>query len=186
VVVGGRQIRPLARLNEQARSVQYVLLLLSRRWLQLLLVLTPSLATVHVGGDVLESVSAVLAGAVVWAWPQAKVADPLIAFLFAIIVALTTVYLMRDIYLILLDATPRDLDVKQLLRDLQRLQGVHCVSCLHVWQVAPGKICLTAKLHCHEREGEEEALRDANSLCRFKYGLAHTTIETAADENLLH
>ena len=37
-----------------------------------------------------------LAGAVVWAWPSAKVADPLIAFLFAIIVAMTTIYLLRE------------------------------------------------------------------------------------------
>ena len=48
---------------------------------------------------------------------------------------LTTVYLLRDIYSILMESTPRDVRSKDLLRDLRRVDGVHCVSCLHIWQV---------------------------------------------------
>ena len=85
-----------------------------------------------------------------------------------------------------MEATPRNVDAKQLLRDLQRIDGVHCVSCMHLWQVAPGKVCMTAKLHCDELAETDDVLRDANAFCRYKYGLAHTTIECATDENLLH
>ncbi len=70
--------------------------------------------------------------------------------------------------------------------------------CLHVWQIAPGKTCLTAKLHIARREEEagedmdllapplhEDVLRGALSYCKYKYGLAHSTIQVAQDIHLL-
>ena len=49
----------------------------------------------------------VLAGALVWWQPSLAWIDPLIAFLFAILVVVTTVILLKDIYYILMEATPR-------------------------------------------------------------------------------
>ena len=128
---------------------------------------------------------------------------------------LTTVYLLRDIYSILMESTPRDVRSKDLLRDLRRVDGVHCVSCLHIWQVriprakfcakaqgiglydptdslcgncvqlAPGKVCLSAKIHTLPDADSEDVLRDALSYAKYKYGLTHSTIQVTSDETLL-
>ena len=60
---------------------------------------------------------------------------------------LTTVYLLRDIYSILMESTPRDVRSKDLLRDLRRVDGVHCVSCLHIWQVRKPPAQSSAQTH---------------------------------------
>eukprot|EP01047_Picozoa_sp_COSAG01_P061545 COSAG01_NODE_7705_length_3091_cov_29.961230_4_plen_332_part_00 len=97
-------------------------------------------AKVHVMGDLLESISVVLAGALVWWQPDWRAADPLCAFLFAILVVMTTGYLLRDIYFILMEAGPRNgVKSKDVLQDLLAIEHVLGCSCLHVWQFAPGE-----------------------------------------------
>jgi hypothetical protein len=50
-----------------------------------------------------------------------------------------------------------------------------------------GKTCLTGKIHIASIEGvdHEDVLRDALCLCKYKYGLAHSTIQVAKDIHLL-
>ena len=57
-----------------------------------------------------------------------------------------------------------------------------CGNCA---QLAPGKVCLSAKIHTLPDADSEDVLRDALSYAKYKYGLAHSTIQVTSDETLL-
>ena len=125
-----------------------------------------------------------VAGALIWWQPTWQWADPLIAFIFAVLVVLTTAYLLKDVYSILMESTPRNIDSTALFQDLRSIEGVIGVSCLHVWQLAPGKICMTGKILVETLEETDDVLRDALNYCKYKYGLMHSTIQVSMDPNL--
>ena len=74
----------------------------------------------------------VVAGALIWWRPDLHAADPLCAFLFAILVLATTVYLLRDIYNILMEAGPRGgVQSSDVLKDFLGIDNVLGCSCVH-------------------------------------------------------
>lgn len=47
-------------------------------------------ARLHVLGDLLNSIGVIIAAVIIWFWPQAKIADPLITFVFTLIIIATS------------------------------------------------------------------------------------------------
>ena len=143
-------------------------------------------AKLHIAGDVLESISVMAAGALMWWQPSWRAADPLCVFLFTSLIFCTTVILLRDVYYILMEASPRNAArTEEILKDFHKIEGVCCVTCVHVWEVSPGKTCLTAKLHVLPSGDLEDVQRDALSYTRYKYGIFHSTLQVAKDQDLL-
>lgn len=56
--------------------------------------------------------------------PQAKIVDPLITFLFSIVVVCTTLRIFKKTTEILLEGTPSHVSYEKLLSDLETLDGV--------------------------------------------------------------
>lgn len=100
-------------------------------------------AFLHVLGDFLQSIGVIVAAIIIKIYvrlrleiyafsqlsliflqPEAKVVDPLITFLFSIIVMCTTVKIFRKSAKILLEAAPSHVSHENLLNDLQSIDGV--------------------------------------------------------------
>lgn len=67
-------------------------------------------ATLHVLGDLLNSVGVIIAAVIIWFWPEAKIADPLVTFIFTIIIIGTSYPTVKKCLLTLMEATPADID----------------------------------------------------------------------------
>jgi len=50
----------------------------------------------HVLGDLLNSVGVIIAAVIIWFWPEAKIADPLVTFVFTIIIVQPHTLLSRS------------------------------------------------------------------------------------------
>lgn len=59
--------------------------------------------------------------------PNAKMADPICTFVFSIIVIFTTVKIMKESILVLLDGVPTNVAVRKLEKELSCIQGVRYV-----------------------------------------------------------
>jgi len=73
---------------------------------------------VHVIGDMLQSIGVIIAATCIYIWPEAKLADPICTYLFSILVILTTIPVFKDCIYLLLEATPKGLDILQLKNDI--------------------------------------------------------------------
>jgi cation diffusion facilitator family transporter len=100
--------------------------LLSRSTHQLRLVELISSASLHVLGDLLSSVGVFISSIVIWYNPEYTIIDPICTFIFSAIVMLTTVRIMSQSMNILMEATPWNVDVDQIIHDLMELEGIQC------------------------------------------------------------
>ncbi|HKT39371.1 MAG TPA: cation diffusion facilitator family transporter, partial [Ktedonobacterales bacterium] len=107
-------------------------------------------AMLHVFGDVGAS-AAVIVGGVVIALTGWYPADPIISLAIAVLIAWGAWGVLRETIAILMESTPRDVDVTRLLRDLGKIPGVSGVHDLHVWSIAGGMRALSAHVQVVDR-----------------------------------
>lgn len=135
-------------------------------------------ALLHVMGDLLGSVAAILAGALIYFGGEAfAIADPLLSFGVGALVLHSTWGVLKESSAVLLDAVPAEINYYDVGDALSRLEGVKRVHDLHVWTLAPGHSSLSAHL-CMERGIEwEKLLDDAHDMLEKRFGIDHVTLQ---------
>lgn len=100
-------------------------------------------AFLHVLGDILGSVAAIIAGLVVWLTGWTPI-DPLLSLLIGGLVLAASLRLLRDALHGLMDGVPFAIDLAELGRELAAVPGVLEVHDLHVWALSGERLALTA------------------------------------------
>src|SRR6185437_657080 len=99
-------------------------------------------AWLHIMGDLLGSVAAVVAGVLIitmsWYW-----ADPLTSVVISGIIIVGAIRLVLDSVNILLEGTPAHIDLDSITHSLIELDGVDGVHDLHVWTISSGRDALS-------------------------------------------
>jgi cobalt-zinc-cadmium efflux system protein len=140
----------------------------------------------HVLADVLGSSGVAVAAVVIitTGWAQA---DPLVSILIGVLVLASAWSILRDSTEILLESTPRGLDLDALGRRLAGAPGVVEVHDLHVWTITSGFTALSA--HVLVRPGEDchGRRRELERMLHDEFGIAHTTLQVdhALDSGLV-
>jgi cobalt-zinc-cadmium efflux system protein len=135
-------------------------------------------ALLHVLSDLASAAGVVAAGLVVlltgWLY-----ADPLISLVICALIVAGAFHLGRESLHVLMEGTPRGVDLQAVERELLAGPGVRSVHDLHVWTVSPDHSSLSAHLVVDQQSvGEGEHLvRDLEArLCR-RFHVGHTTIQ---------
>lgn len=133
-------------------------------------------ALVHVLGDLLGSVAALGAGAVIWltGWMQA---DPLLSMLVALLILKSTIALLRESYHHLMEGVPEAVDYVQVGADLEQVPGVLSVHDLHVWAMSPGQPALIGHVQVAELAQWPEVLTVIRAMLLEKHGIDHITLQ---------
>jgi cobalt-zinc-cadmium efflux system protein len=136
-------------------------------------------ARLHLLGDTLGSVAAVVAALVVrFGGPVA--ADPIASLLVAVILVIGAGRLLRDGTLVLLEAAPRHMPVDQVRQVLRAQPGVAEVHDLHVWTLGAGHDAITA----HVRAEKPDATLGArvSRVLRQRFRAEYVTVQVDLDE----
>ena len=135
-------------------------------------------AMLHVFGDVGASV-AVIGGGVIILVTGWYPADPLISLCVAALIAWGAWRILRASVDILMEATPKGLNVAQLVRDMVAVPGVRDVHDLHIWSIAGGMHALSAHVQITERPVSACAalVETLNKMLKDRYRIAHTTMQ---------
>ncbi|XP_077173645.1 putative proton-coupled zinc antiporter SLC30A4 [Paroedura picta] len=97
-------------------------------------------AFVHALGDLVQSIGVLVAAYIIRFKPEYKIADPICTYVFSILVAFTTLRIIRDTGIIILEGVPRHLNVDRIKEELMKIEDVHSVESLNVWSLTAGKI----------------------------------------------
>jgi cobalt-zinc-cadmium efflux system protein len=132
-------------------------------------------AYLHVLGDLLGSLGALVAGAVVWltGW---TLADPLVSVLIAALILVGAWRLVREATDVLLEAAPSHVDVERLLADLRGVPGLHDVHDLHVWTLTSGFVALSAHGVIEDPMEQRRVLDDVRARAGG-HGIEHVTFQ---------
>lgn len=138
-------------------------------------------ALTHVMGDLLGSVAALMAGAVIYytGWMQI---DPLLSMLVAFLLIKSTMGVLRESYHILMEGVPHHIDYLQVGRNLQQIEGVLAVHDLHVWEMAPGHSALIGHLEIADLQNWPTLLIAIKAMLLEKHGIDHITLQAETPE----
>ncbi|KAE8993851.1 hypothetical protein PF010_g17627 [Phytophthora fragariae] len=131
-------------------------------------------AYIHALGDFIQSLGVCIAGGLIWLKPEWQIADPISTFVFSVLVLFTTVGIIRESVHILMEGTPRGIDVIEIEQGLRQCPSVVAVHDLHIWSLSAGLPSLSVHL---VSDDVETALHAAQSYLLSK-GITHTTIQT--------
>ena len=112
-------------------------------------------------------------------WPdEGKIADPICTILFSIIVFSTTVFIVKDTFLILMESKPSDKNYDEIFNDLFNIDHVVKVHDLHIWSLTTDQQILTVHLAIDANVAKtEKVLQNAMKMLRAKHGIDKTTIQ---------
>ncbi len=136
-------------------------------------------AYIHMAGDALSAVGVLAAGWVVastgWVY-----ADPLVSVLIAVFIAWSSIGIVTDALNVLLEGTPKGLDLEGMIAAMQRVSHVVTVHDVHVWTVSDHLNFLSAHVGVDEARTMEECgavIRDLKELLSRNFHIAHATIQ---------
>ncbi|KAM6597224.1 hypothetical protein CsatA_007748 [Cannabis sativa] len=134
-------------------------------------------AYLHVMVDMIQSVGVMIAGAIIWAKPDWLVVDLICTFIFSIISLSTTISMLRNIYGILMETTPSEINITRLENDLKNIKGVQDVHDLHVWALTVGKIVLSCHVIADPAVNSSLLIYKIKDHCEKAYRIHHVTIQ---------
>jgi cobalt-zinc-cadmium efflux system protein len=134
-------------------------------------------ATIHVLGDLLGSVAALTAGAVIVLTGWMPI-DPLLSLLVAVIILRSGWKVVTAAGHILLEGAPEELDTRAIGPDLiANVKGVEDVHHVHVWSITQARRMVTLHALICETEDSDRVVRDIKARLKEHFGLNHATIE---------
>ncbi|MEW5996851.1 MAG: cation diffusion facilitator family transporter [Candidatus Micrarchaeota archaeon] len=135
-------------------------------------------AYLHVLSDALTSVAVVLSGLLI-IYTGNYVFDPVAGALIGLFILGGSLRLLRDSLRIIMEASPRGIDLEAVSADISGISGVKDVHDLHVWTITSGFFALTAHVLV-----DAESTRDMNrivaeikKMLRKKYSITHAVIQ---------
>lgn len=134
-------------------------------------------ARLHVLGDLLGSVGAVVAALLVrhfdWLW-----ADPVISVLVALLILNSAIRLLRRCAHILLEGVPEGADIALVSQAVEgEAEGVRDVHHVHVWQLSGGQRVATLHARLHEGASADRAIAAIQQVLRRRFGVSHATVQ---------
>ena len=135
-------------------------------------------AFLHLMGDVLSTIGAVVAGVII-RFTGAQWVDPLVSMLIGLLILWNAWGIVRESVQILMESTPKDIDIEAMLADIRAVEGVRGVHDLHVWSITHSLRTLSAHIMTDDVTVSQGA-RIQNAIAQVladRYDIRHVTLQ---------
>jgi cobalt-zinc-cadmium efflux system protein len=139
-------------------------------------------AALHVAGDLLGSVAAIVA-AIVIIYTGWTLIDPILSVAVALLILRSAWSLVKRSAHVLLEGAPDWLDVSDMeARVVAKVPGVSGIHHVHVWGLTPQQLMLTMHVTLSEAvPSQSGVVRDVKAFVEKEYGIGHSTVEVEVD-----
>ncbi len=138
-------------------------------------------ALYHVISDALGSVGAIAAG-IIMITTKWYYADSLVSILVSLLIIRVAWGLFRDSSHILLEGTPKGIDLGSVQECICSQEGVISVHDLHVWTLTQGFEALSAHLVVENMDSTEEVISKIKQELSEKFKIGHITLQLEIEE----
>ncbi len=136
-------------------------------------------AVLHVLGDLLGSVAAIIAAVVILQTGWMTV-DPLLSVLVALLILRSAYALIKDSAHILLEGAPDGLDRRQIREDLvAKIEGLEAVKHMHIWSLTQEKPMMTLEVGIESGADPMVISKQIKDRLKSNYHIDHSTIEVS-------
>ncbi len=135
-------------------------------------------AYLHIIGDALSSI-AVLAGGIIILFTGWHRTDSILSFIIGIMIILGAYALMKESVDILLEATPKGIDLEDVVSEIKKIKGVKDLHHIHLWTITSGIYALSGHILIEDilTSKSTRILDDINRLLRENFHIDHTTLQ---------
>jgi cobalt-zinc-cadmium efflux system protein len=136
-------------------------------------------AFLHVVGDLLGSLAALLAGGIIIAtgWTRA---DPILSLVISLLVLVSAWRVVRESVDVLLEAAPAHIPLAAVHDRLASVPGVSSVHDLHVWTVTSGVVAMSGHLVVRNPADHQRVLEQVQGRMG-EFGIGHVTVQVERD-----
>lgn len=149
-------------------------------------------AYLHLLGDTLSSV-AVIAGGILILFFRIYWIDPVLTLFISLYILKETYEVLRQTVDILMQGTPKDLDLNRVQQVLEQIEGISNIHHVHAWNLSDREV----HFECHVDLAEdirisesEKILNEITEILREQFGISHVTLQfeynCCEDKQLLH
>jgi cobalt-zinc-cadmium efflux system protein len=134
-------------------------------------------AFLHVMTDLIFSLAVI--GAAVWIhFTGQTIVDPVLSLVIGVVIAVSAVAVIRDSVRILLEYTPKGVNLEKVIQDIESTANVESIHDVHIWSLcshinAMSAHVLTGLLSLNEIEKVKEEIRKK----LIRYNIKHVTLE---------
>jgi len=132
-------------------------------------------AFLEVLSDLFGSIGTIVAAVIILAtgWTAA---DAVISALIGLIMVPRAIALLRSVVDVLLESTPRHLDMREIEATMRSVPGVDSVHDVHLWSITSGFDAMSGHVRSNGRRAED-VLHDLRSMLRDRFGIRHVTLQ---------
>jgi len=183
--------QPLEVKGEVVTAVAFVGLLLNGLVLYLLghghdeADLNRRAAMLHVLGDLLASIAALLSGVVIWLTGWTLI-DPILSLAIVALILYSTVRLLHEAVHGLMEGVPLGLSLTTIGNDMAARPGVVSVHDLHVWSLSSQHIALSAHVVLDDLAQWNAILKDIQVMLLENHGIDHVTLQPETTTQIIH
>jgi cobalt-zinc-cadmium efflux system protein len=133
---------------------------------------------VHFMGDVASTLGTVIAGVLIF-FTHANWIDPLVSVLIGLLILRSARNILSETVNILLESTPRDVDVSEMVNKIKAVSGVLGVHDLHIWSLTKNLRTMSAHILTEDLPISRgaEIQRQINEIVVHRYNIAHATLQ---------
>ncbi|EFK33243.1 MAG: cation transporter [Chlorobi bacterium] len=126
--------------------------------------------------DALTSVGVMIAGVIMlttgWYY-----ADPLISAVIGLLIFPRTWKLLKEAVNVLLEGTPKDVNIEELRNSLESVKGVIKLHDLHVWSLTSGVNAMSSHVVADHQEDLNKLLKNLSDKATSEFKISHTTFQ---------
>lgn len=133
-------------------------------------------AYLHVLGDLMGSVAAVVAAVVILGTGWTPV-DPIASVIVAMLILAASWQLIRESVDVLLEAVPAHIEMTEVRDAIDDIPGVDQIHDLHVWTVTSGFLAMSGHAVVEDPHDHQRILEEVHERMRDRFGIQHVTIQ---------
>ncbi|QQE81582.1 cation diffusion facilitator family transporter [Alicyclobacillus sp. SO9] len=136
-------------------------------------------AVLHMLGDAAASAGVIVGGLIIMV-TKWYVIDPILSVLIALLIASGAWRIVTQTVGILMEGTPKGIDLPKVIQEIKAVTGVHDVHDVHVWGITSGKNAMS----CHIVLDGSMSIRDSQKILRdlehrmVHMNIGHVTVQT--------
>jgi cobalt-zinc-cadmium efflux system protein len=138
-------------------------------------------ALLHVLGDLLGSVAALISGVVILYTGWTTI-DPLLSLLIAALILFSSLRVLREALHALMEGVPPGLDIETIGYAMAKAEGVLSVHDLHIWSLSASRSALSAHVVIGDMAGWGAVLERLRQLLRDRFHIDHVTLQPEVRE----
>jgi len=141
-------------------------------------------AFLHVIGDAMSS-AGVIIGGIIMKITDWYLIDPILSFVIGFIILFGAIRINREALHILLEGTPRDIDIDNVSNEIKKLSFIKDIHDLHIWSIRSDYTALSAHVlvDAQSIRAMQNTLGSINAMLREKFGISHTTLQLECGEH---